>query len=73
MDLQLRQLERQAHAGDPDAEMRWIRLCGRRGLYFKDYQPDEVLTEWEEVQADYDSIIWHAKGPKYFFYNFCSC
>lgn len=61
MDNQLRRIERRALAGDAEAERLWRRLCGRIGLYFRDHQPNEILTEWEEIQADYDEIWWHRR------------
>ena len=74
MDERIRRVERRALAGDLEAERLWRRLCGRMGLYFKDHQPDETLTEWEEVQKDYDDLFWHAKGPKHFMWReWCPC
>jgi len=31
------------------------------GLYFKDHQRGEILSEWEEVQLDYDETWWHSR------------
>ena len=74
MDDKLRRLERLAALGDPEAEAAWRRENGRRGLYFRDRQPHETLTQWEESQEDYDEIFWHAKGPKYFaWWSGCPC
>ena len=64
MDEQLRRAERAAATGNPEAEAYWRHLCGRRGLFFKDYVPDEVLSEWEEAQQDYDDSWWHANTPR---------
>ncbi len=61
MDEQLRRIEREALAGDPEAEILWLRLCGRVGLYFRDYPPDELLSEAEETQQNYDEIWWHRR------------
>jgi hypothetical protein len=64
MDEQLRRAERAAATGNPEDVAHWRRLCGRRGLFFKDYAPDEVLSEWEEAQQDYDDSWWHANTPR---------
>lgn len=61
MDERLRRAERRAAAGDPEAEDLWRKLCGRMGLYFKDHRPNEILSEWEEIQQDYDEIWWHRR------------
>lgn len=74
MDERLRRLERQAALGDREAELRWREECKRIGLYFRDRQPDEILSEAEEIQEDYDEIFWHAKGPRHFSWNpACPC
>jgi len=62
MDDQLRLAERAVRAGEPGAESLWRFLCARRGLYLRDRQPPEELTEWEEIQADYDDLWWQRKS-----------
>lgn len=64
MDEQLRRAERAAATGNPEAEAYWRRLCGRRGLFFKDYVPDEVLSEWEKAQQGFDDLWWHANTSR---------
>ena len=65
MDEQLRRAERAAATGNPEAVAHWRYLCGRRGLFFKDHRPDEILSEWEEAQEDYDELWWHtSRGRK---------
>lgn len=73
MDERLRRIERQALAGDPEAEILWRRLCGRRGLYFRDHQPDEILTEWEKIQQDYDDLAWQGRPWRGLLYQWCGC
>lgn len=74
MDDQLRRAQRQAATGDPEAEIRYTQLCGRIGLYFRDHQPDETLSEAEEVQQDYDDIFWHRKSVIAFKWTgYCRC
>lgn len=57
MDEHLRRLERQAATGDYAARQQWRAAVMRAGLP----DPDAVgpLTEWEEIQKDYDQIFWH--------------
>jgi hypothetical protein len=64
MDNHLRRLERQAATGDHLARQQWKAAVIRAG--FPDPDDDGPLTEWEEIQKDYDEIFWHAKGPKHF-------
>ena len=74
MDLELRRIERRMRAGEFGAEEEWRRKCGRRGLYFRDRRPAGDLTEWEEIQADYDDIWWHRKSVKTLkFTGYCRC
>jgi len=62
MDNELRRVERDAALGDPIAQARWIRLCARMGLFFRDFPlKKEILSEAEDAQADFDEIWWHAK------------
>jgi hypothetical protein len=62
MDEELRRAEREFLSdGTPEAEERFIRYCARKGLHFRNHKREEILTEWEEVQADYDEIAWHAR------------
>lgn len=62
MDERFRQAEREWLAtGLPEAEDRFRRECARFGLRFRDHKREEILTEWEEIQADYDEIAWHAR------------
>ena len=65
MDEQIQRTERDAAAGDPEAAAAWLRLCARRGLYFRDFpRKDEDPTEWEEAQKDYDDLWWHGNTPR---------
>lgn len=64
MDDQLRRLERLAATGDRASRELWKAALVRAG--FPD--PDEEalkapLTEWEEAQAHYDDLWWHASTP----------
>ena len=61
MDEQLRRAERAAANGDPEAAAAWLQLCGRMGLFFRDHQPNEILSEAEDAQLDYDDIWWHRR------------
>jgi len=74
MDGYFRRVERAAAGGDLEAETRLQKLYRRSGYFFRDHKRDEILTEWEETQQDYDDVSWHAKGPKYFMWGgWCSC
>jgi hypothetical protein len=74
MDDYFRRVERAAAGGDPEAEILLQKLYRRCGYFFRDHKRDEILTEWEELQQDYDDIFWHQKGPKYFMWGgYCSC
>jgi hypothetical protein len=59
MDEHIRRLERRAAAGDYTARQQWRVAVMRAGYP----DPDDAgpLTEWEEIQKDYDKIWWHGK------------
>ncbi len=61
MDDQLRRVERQALSGDPEAKILLQQLYGRLGLYFRDREREEILSEPEEIQGDFDEIWWHRR------------
>lgn len=61
MDNELLNAARGDLGGDAEARARYARACERIGLCFRDRQPLEDLSEWEEVQADYDDIWWHRR------------
>lgn len=52
----------------------WHWLAILYGRPIKNHKPQEVLTEWEEVQLDYDDLHWQRYGYKHFrANNGCSC
>ncbi len=64
MDDQLRRAERAAATGSPEDVARFERLCGRIGLFFRDRKPDEILSDAEETQQDYDETWWHGNTAR---------
>lgn len=64
MDDQLRRAERAAATGSSEDVARFERLCGRMGLHFRDHKPDEILSDAEETQQDYDETWWHGNTAR---------
>ena len=56
MDDHIRRLERQAATGDYVARQQWKAAVIRAG--FPDPDDAGPLTEWEEIQKDYDDLAW---------------
>jgi len=64
MDDYLRRLERLAASGDYTSREQWKAALERAGLPDPDEEALKApLTEWEEAQAHYDDLWWHASTP----------
>jgi len=64
MDDYLRRLERQAAYGDIAARQQWKAALERAGFPDPDEEAAKApLTEWEEIQNDFDEIWWHGSTP----------
>ena len=59
MDEEIRRLERLVATGDYAARQQWRVAVMRAGYPDPDEDALGPLTEWEEIQKDYDEIFWH--------------
>lgn len=67
MDDYIRRLERLAATGDYQAHQRWRTELIRAGFPDPD---DSRLTEWEEIQKDYDDLAWQRTTAGRFGWDF---
>lgn len=64
MDESIRRIERTTSLDwTPEDQERLLRSYDRMGLRVRIFDLADALTEWEEIQSDYDDLWWHASTP----------